>query len=100
VTLAAIVSSSGQLSVVQLTPKQTKVLLFPIASPRIRTGYGLNTLRLQVTRKSGAIHVRISVNGGILANYAASSARLQPASGIVAIGAQSTVTVSALRIYR
>jgi hypothetical protein len=100
VTLAAIVSSSGQLSVVQLTPKQTKVLLFPIASPRIRTGYGLNTLRLQVTRKSGAIHVRISVNGGILANYATTSARLQPASGIVAIGAQSTVTVSALRVYR
>jgi serine/threonine protein kinase len=99
VTLAAIVNTSGQVLVVEHTSKHTIVVLGPVASSRVRTGYGLNVLRVQVMRRSDLIQAHITVNGGAPILYSRAMPGLEVASGVAAVGADSTVTASAVRLY-
>jgi serine/threonine protein kinase len=100
VALAAVIDSSGRVSVVQLTTgKNARTIFGPISSPRVRTGYGLNLLRVHEKRQGELLHIAITLNGGAPIKYSTGMHGLLPASGVAAVGADATVSVSALRLY-
>jgi hypothetical protein len=99
VAMAAVIDTKGRVSIVELSGKKSSTVFGPIPSTRVRVGYGLNLLRVHETRQGELIHIEITINGGRLITFATGLRGLLPASGIAAVGANATITVSALRLY-
>ena len=99
-TLAVVVGSDGGARVVRLGPGDTRTVMGPIPSPRIRTGYGLNLVRLLISDTHGTIHAQLVVNGGTVLRYAVPAKGLRPAVALAAVGPGTTVSFSVLRIAR
>jgi hypothetical protein len=99
-SLAAVVTSDGQISMVALQHGKSKTLTGPVASAHVRTGYGLNLLRVDVQHTGDAIQAVVKVNGGEVMRYSAGASGLQPVTRLVAVGDGSTVVAGAVRVYR
>jgi hypothetical protein len=98
--LAAVVDGAGRVAIVAPGPHVARTVAGPIASGRIRTGYGLNTVRVAVQFPGGGkLRVQVSVNGGKVLNYAGPAKGLAPSSGIVAAGKNTSVAASAVRVW-
>jgi Protein kinase domain len=99
VALAAVIDTKGRVSIVEFSGKKSSTVFGPVPSVRVRVGYGLNLLRVHETRQGELIHIAITINGGSPITYATGMRGLLPASGIAAVGANATITASALRLY-
>ncbi len=97
-TLAAVIDSTGRASVVAFSRGRARTVLGPLPSSRIRTGYGLNLLRLLVSDRGGVLHAQLVVNGGTVFRYGAPARGLALTTGLVAIGPGATTDISALRL--
>jgi hypothetical protein len=95
-----VVTSDGQISMVALQHGKAKTLTGPVASAHVRTGYGLNLLRVDVQHTGGTIQAVVKVNGGEVMRYSAGASGLQPVTRLVAVGEGSTVVAGAVRVYR
>lgn len=96
-SFAAVVDLRGRLSVVSLSGGVVHTLVGPLASDRVRSMHGLNTLRVRVSIAHGSLRAQIGDNGGLVTVYTAPSGHLVPTVGIVDIG-DTAVDVSALRL--
>jgi hypothetical protein len=98
VALAALLDTGAHLSVVELTPGHSKMLSGPRVTRFMRTGYGVNDLKVIMTRGSKSITVQISLNGSAPLTYTSDLPGIQPATGIEAIGKNAMVVASAFRL--
>jgi serine/threonine protein kinase len=99
-SLAVIVGNKGNVSVVRLGAKTTHTLAGPIASPLVRTGYGLNLLHLVLSDANGTLRAQVVVNGGTVLRYATPVKGLTPTVALTALGENASIDFSVLRIAR
>jgi hypothetical protein len=99
-SLAAVVTSNGRVSIVALQHGKAKTLTGPAPSAHVRTGYGLNLLRVDVQPTGSTIQAVVKVNGGVVMRYSTKAAGLQPVTRLAAVGEGSTVVAGAVRVYR
>jgi hypothetical protein len=99
-SLAAVVTSNGRVSIVALQHGKAKTLAGPAPSAHIRTGYGLNLLRVDVQPTGSTIQAVVKVNGGVVMRYSTTAAGLQPVTRLAAVGKGSAVVAGVVRVYR
>lgn len=97
--LAAAVDGTGRAAIVSPGPGDARVLRSAAAPGWVRTGYGLNMLRVSVQVARGTLNVRVMVNGATVLRYTGPAQAMAPAAGIVAAGPSAVVTASALRVW-
>jgi hypothetical protein len=99
-SLAALVTSKGQIVLAALQHGRAKILAGPLARTHVRTGYGLNLLRIDVQHAGSNLQAVVTVNGGVVLRYSAPARGLQPVTRLVAMNRSTTMVVEAIHIYR
>ena len=77
-------TSTGQVLLVSLQHGTAKSLAGPLARHEVRTGYGLNLLRVDVQHTGSTMLAVVTVNGSVVLRYSVPARGLQPVTRLVA----------------
>jgi hypothetical protein len=70
-----------------------------VKNASVRTGYGLNLIRVDVTYVQNSLRVVVTVNGNTVQRYSTPAQGRQPVTRLVAVDSGTRVDVGAVRVY-
>jgi hypothetical protein len=94
------VTSDGRVSILSLQHGTVRTLAGPLKSLQVRTGYGLNLVRVDVTLFPSILTSVVTVNGAVVQRYSAPAHGLQAVTRLLAVGSGTRVDVGVVRVYR